>query len=101
MVEISNNKFQINSSYDILKAVNSKTFQQLFKEHHKKLSAAWIKLSDADLDLINGDLELFLKTVSAVYKVPDDVILKELKAVQKNIEAGINTDYAPRLDPRE
>lgn len=81
--------------------MDAKIFQKLFKEHRDKISGAWIKLSDADLDLIDGNLEFFLKTVGAVYKVPDGVILRELEAVQKNIQEGIDTDYSPRLDPRE
>ncbi|OGQ44521.1 MAG: hypothetical protein A3H42_03075 [Deltaproteobacteria bacterium RIFCSPLOWO2_02_FULL_46_8] len=81
--------------------MDSKTFKKFFEEHRDKISEAWIKLSDADLKMINGNLDLFLKTVSAIYKVPNEVILKELRAVQKNIEEGINTDYSPRLDPRE
>lgn len=88
-------------SGSLFSVMDSKTFKKFFEEHRDKISEAWIKLSDADLKMINGNLDLFLKTVSAIYKVPNEVILKELRAVQKNIEEGINTDYSPRLDPRE
>lgn len=81
--------------------MNSKTFQQLFKEHRKKLSAAWIRLSDDDWKRVEGDLERFLEQVLKVYKIPKKVTLKELDAVKKNIDEGIEADYVPYLDPIE
>lgn len=81
--------------------MDAKTFQGLFQDHSKKLSEAFIKLSEEDWKAIAGDLESFLKRAQAVYKIPTAVLLKELEAVQKNIEEGIEADYVPYLDPIE
>lgn len=78
-----------------------KTFQKLFRGHRQKISEAWNKLSDKDLEAIRGDLEKFLEKVAAVYKIPDEVILKELDVVKKNIEEGIEMDFGYRLNPEE
>lgn len=76
-------------------------FRKIFQEHKEKLSEAWLRLSDKDLERINGDLNRFTEVVSQLYQVPPKVILRELDAVYRNIQEGINTDYAPRLDPKE
>ena len=81
--------------------MDSKTFQGLFQGHRKKLSQAFIKLSEADWQAIDGRLERFLDRAQAVYKIPEKVLLKELEAVKKNIDEGIEADYVPYLDPIE
>lgn len=81
--------------------MDAKTFQILFQKHHKKLSEAFIKLSEEDWKAIGGNLVRFLKRAGEVYKIPREVLLKELDAVQKNIEEGIEADYVPYLDPIE
>ncbi|MDO8526238.1 MAG: hypothetical protein Q7T03_00965, partial [Deltaproteobacteria bacterium] len=82
-------------------AVDQDSFKKLFDSHKEKISEAWIKLSDEDLKEIHGDLGVFLKKISVLYKIPDKTILKELDAVQKNIKEGIRGDFALKLDPRE
>lgn len=81
--------------------MNAKIFQTLFKNHRKKLSAAFIKLSDKDWLAIQGDLARFLAKATQVYNIPPEVLLKELDAIKKNIDAGIEADYVPYLDPIE
>lgn len=82
-------------------SMDAKIFKKLFQEHVDKLSQAWIKLSDKEMKRVNGDLKVFLEVIAKVYNIPNEIILRELDAVQKNIDAGINSDYAPHLDPRE
>ena len=81
--------------------MDSKTFQKLFKGHRKKLSAAWIRLDNKDWEAIGGDLERFLERASEVYSIPREVLLKELDAVKKNIDVGIEVEDVPYLDPIE
>lgn len=81
--------------------MDSKTFEKLFEEHRVKIAEAWNKLSDKDLEAVNGDLEKFLARAAAVYKIPKEVVLKELDRVQKNIEEGIQEDFGWRLNPEE
>lgn len=77
------------------------TFKKLFEEHREKLSQAFIKLSDQDWESVSGKLERFLKKATKIYNIPANVLLKELDAVQKNIDEGIEADYVPYLDPIE
>ncbi len=81
--------------------MDSKTFQGLFQKHRGKLSQAFIKLSDKDWAAIDGRLEAFLERATKVYNIPQKVLLKELDAIKKNIDEGIETDYVPYLDPIE
>lgn len=81
--------------------MNQKTFSELFKGHRAKLNAAFIKLTDSDWKAIAGDLNRFLAKAAKVYHIPKTVLLKELDAVKKNIDEGIETDYVPYLDPIE
>lgn len=81
--------------------MDARTFQGLFKAHPEKLSQAFIKLSEEDWKSIDGNLEGFLKRAMEVYKIPREVLIKELEAVQKNVEEGIEADYVPYLDPME
>lgn len=81
--------------------MDKKTFQELFQTHRHKISEAWNLLTDKDLNAIDGDLDRFLERVEQLYKVPEEVLLKELEAVQSNIAAGTEADFAPRLDPTE
>lgn len=81
--------------------MDAEIFQILFKNHRKKLSAAFIKLSDKDWQAIRGDLAKFLAKAAQVYNIPPEVLLKELSAIKKNIDAGIEADDVPYLDPIE
>lgn len=81
--------------------MDAKVFQGLFQNHPKKLSQAFIKLTDSDWKAIAGDLNRFLAKAAKVYHIPKTVLLKELDAVKKNIDEGIETDYVPYLDPIE
>lgn len=81
--------------------MNAKTFKILFRAHRDKLSEAWNRLTDRDLDWINGDLFRFVQAVTEVYQTPKDAILRELDAVKRNIDAKISADLAPHLDPEE
>lgn len=81
--------------------MDAKAFQKLFREHRVKISEAWNKLSDKDLDAVDGDLEKFLARAAAVYKIPKEVLLKELDRVKKNIDEGIQEDFGWRLNPEE
>lgn len=78
-----------------------KTFKKLFRGHRLKIAEAWNKLSDKDLEAVDGDLERFLARAAEVYKIPKEVLLKELDQVQKNIEEGIQEDFGWRLNPEE
>lgn len=82
-------------------AMDKETFKELFQEHRKKLSQAFIRLSDKDWDAIEGSLEQFLGRATKVYHIPKKVLLKELDAVKKNVDEGIEADYVPYLDPIE
>lgn len=77
------------------------TFHTLFTEHRDKLFEAWNRLPPQEFDAVQGDLEAFLALTARVYQVPRKVILRELAAVQHNIDDGITDDYAPRLHPEE
>ncbi|MBI4223321.1 MAG: hypothetical protein HY609_00170 [Deltaproteobacteria bacterium] len=81
--------------------MNAKTFQTFFQDHREKLSQACIKLSETDWQAIDGRLERFLDRAQAVYHIPGEVLLKELNAVKKNVDEGIEADYVPYLDPTE
>lgn len=81
--------------------MDAKTFKKLFQEHRVKIAEAWNKIPDKDLEAVNGDLEKFLARSAAVYKIPKEVILKELDRVQKNIDEGIQEDFGWRLNPEE
>jgi len=82
-------------------SMNPKNFQGFFHRHCAKISEAWPKLSDKDLQEIDGNLDLFLKKVTAFYQVPPEVVLKELDAVQRTIQEGIEGDFSIPLDPTE
>ncbi|OGQ04191.1 MAG: hypothetical protein A2W61_08085 [Deltaproteobacteria bacterium RIFCSPLOWO2_01_44_7] len=81
--------------------MNQKKFKKLFEEHRDKILEAWNKISDNDMRFIDGDIEKFLEKTSKLYQIPREIILRELDAVQKNIDEGIETDFASRLDPTE
>ncbi|MBI2108088.1 hypothetical protein HYT54_03090 [Candidatus Woesearchaeota archaeon] len=81
--------------------MDTESFKDLFQTHPQKLSQAFIKLSEGDWKAIDGDLEHFLERAQAVYKIPQEILLKELEAVKKNIDEGIEADYVPYLDPIE
>jgi len=76
-------------------------FQSLYKAHRAKLAEAWLALSDKDLEETKGRMDRFVAKVSKIYQIPPEVILRELEALRRSIEEGIETDFSPRLDPRE
>ena len=81
--------------------MDQKTFAELIKKHRQKLCDAFIKLSDQDWKQIDANLEKFFKIGGKVYNIPQAVLNRELDAVKKNIDEGIDTDYVPYLDPIE
>lgn len=81
--------------------MNAKGFKKLFQEHRGKIFEAWNKLSDRDLEGIDGDLDRFIEKVSSIYRIPKRVVLKELDIVQRNIKEGIEEDFGYRLNPEE
>lgn len=85
----------------MVSSMDARGFKKLFQEHRGKISEAWNKLSDRDLEGIDGDLDRFVEKVSSVYKIPKGVVLKELDIVQRNIEEGIEEDFGYRLNPEE
>lgn len=81
--------------------MDAETFQTLFKDHRDKIFEAWNRLTDKDLNKINGNLELFLDCVSHLYTLPREVILRQLDQVKTNIDLGIKMDFGYRLNPEE
>lgn len=76
-------------------------FRTLYRDHRDKLFEAWNRLPQQEFGALGGDLAHFVALVERVYRTPSTGVLCELDAVQHNIDAGIDADYAPVLPVEE